>query len=113
MLLNQTDVAADEELEIVIITIYRNDPKFLDRYAWANSADPDDQGLHCLPFHLHCLDSLGHHFLFFWFTKSADPNFSKTGIKIKRFISCINFCWKKESAPNVESVSLLSKYFNL
>ena len=20
---------------------YRNDPKFLDRYAWANSADPD------------------------------------------------------------------------
>ena len=21
--------------------IYRNDPKFLDRYAWANSADPD------------------------------------------------------------------------
>ena len=29
---------------------YRNDPKFSDRYAWANSADPDqtapDQGLH-------------------------------------------------------------------
>ena len=22
-------------------TIYRNDPKFSDRYAWANSADPD------------------------------------------------------------------------
>ena len=21
--------------------LYRNDPKFLDRYAWANSADPD------------------------------------------------------------------------
>ena len=21
--------------------IYRNDPKFSDRYAWANSADPD------------------------------------------------------------------------
>ena len=42
--------------------IYRNDPKFSDRYAWANSADPDqtapDQGLHCLPFHLHRLDSL-------------------------------------------------------
>ena len=37
-----------------------NDPKFSDRYAWANSADPDqsDQGLHCLPFCLHCLDSL-------------------------------------------------------
>ena len=57
---------------------YCNDPKFLDRYAWANSADPDqtaplqtmqtqirllleeqsDQGLHCLPFRLHRLDSL-------------------------------------------------------
>ena len=40
---------------------YRNDPKFSDRYAWANSADPDqtaqsDQGLHCLPFRLHRLD---------------------------------------------------------
>ena len=22
-------------------TIYHNDPKFLDRYAWADSADPD------------------------------------------------------------------------
>ena len=30
---------------------------FSDRYAWANSADPDqtDQGLHCLPFRLHHL----------------------------------------------------------
>ena len=41
---------------------YQNDPKFLDRYAWANSADPDqtapDQGLHCLPIRLHRLDSL-------------------------------------------------------
>ena len=41
---------------------YRNDPKFSDRYAWANIADPDqeqsDQGLHCLPFCLHHLDSL-------------------------------------------------------
>ena len=39
----------------------RNDPKFSDRYAWANSADPDqtaDQGLHCLPFRLHRLDSM-------------------------------------------------------
>ena len=39
-------------------------PKFSDRYAWANSADPDqteeqsDQGLHCLSFRLHRLDSL-------------------------------------------------------
>ena len=23
------------------MSIYRNDPKFSDRYAWANSADPD------------------------------------------------------------------------
>ena len=23
---------------------YRNDPKFADRYAWANSADPDQTG---------------------------------------------------------------------
>ena len=44
---------------------YRNDPKFSDRYAWAKSADPDqtapkeqsDQGLHCLQFRLHRLDS--------------------------------------------------------
>ena len=42
--------------------MYRNDPKFSDRYAWANIVDPDqtapDQGLHCLPFRLHRLDSL-------------------------------------------------------
>ena len=42
---------------------YRNDPKFLDRYAWANSTNPDqtaqsDQGLHCLQFPLHRLDAL-------------------------------------------------------
>ena len=43
---------------------YRNDSKFSNRYARANSADPDqteeqsDQGLHCLPFRLHRLDSL-------------------------------------------------------
>ena len=39
---------------------YRNDPKFSDRYACANSADADqtDQGLHCLPFRLHLLDSM-------------------------------------------------------
>ena len=36
--------------------VYRNDPKFWDRYAWANSADPEeqsDQGLHC--FHSVCI----------------------------------------------------------
>ena len=37
---------------------------FLDRQVWANSVDLDqtapsvDQGLHCLPFHLHLLDTL-------------------------------------------------------
>ena len=42
---------------------YRYDPKFSDRYTWANSVDPDqteeqsNQGLHCLPFRLHRLDS--------------------------------------------------------
>ena len=40
----------------------RNDPKFSDRYVWANSVVPDqtapDQGLHCLPFRLHRLDSM-------------------------------------------------------
>ena len=57
-----------------LLAEYHNDPKFSDRYAWANSADSDqttprgqsdqgleeqsDQGLHCLPFHLHRLDSL-------------------------------------------------------
>ena len=45
--------------------MYRNYPKFLDRQIWANSVDPDqtaeqqsDQGLHCLPFHLHLFDAL-------------------------------------------------------
>ena len=40
---------------------YRNFPKFSDRQVWANSADLEeqsDQGLHCLPFRLHRLDSL-------------------------------------------------------
>ena len=39
---------------------YHIDPKFSNRYAWANSADPDQtaQSLHCLQFRLHRLDSL-------------------------------------------------------
>ena len=49
-----------------IVVVYHTDPKFSDRYAWANSADPDQtaprgavwSGLHCLPFRLHRLDSL-------------------------------------------------------
>ena len=38
----------------------RNAPKFSDRQVWANCADPDqtaEQGLHCLPFHLHLFDA--------------------------------------------------------
>ena len=45
---------------------YRYFPKLADRQVWANSADLDqtapreqsDQGLHCLQFRLHLLDSL-------------------------------------------------------
>ena len=37
--------------------MYHNDPKFLDRLTWANSADPD-QGLHFLQYCLHLLDAL-------------------------------------------------------
>ena len=43
------------------VVVFGNDPKFSDRYAWANSADLEeqsDQGLHCLLFRLHHLDSL-------------------------------------------------------
>ena len=55
---------ADTGVVMIVCTSvveYRNDPKFSDRYAWANSADPDrtaPQGLHCLPFRLRRLDSL-------------------------------------------------------
>ena len=52
---NGSSVTVDAEF-------YCNFPKFSDRQVWANSADPaqtaPDQGLHCLPFCLHCLDSL-------------------------------------------------------
>ena len=37
------------------ISLYRNDPKFLDRQVWANSIDPDHRGLQRLPFCLHLL----------------------------------------------------------
>ena len=54
--------AGPPEPLLVSCVIYRNYPKFSDRYAWANNTDPDqeqsDQGLHCLPFCLHRLDSL-------------------------------------------------------
>ena len=48
-------VASVAEMTVLVILEYRNDPKFSDRYAWANSTD---QGLHCLPFRLHRLDTL-------------------------------------------------------
>ena len=45
--------------------MYHNYPNFLDRQIWADSVDPDqtaeqqsDQGLPCLPFHLHLFDAL-------------------------------------------------------
>ena len=45
---------------------YCNNPKFSDRQVCANSEDPDqtspeeqsDQGLYCLPFHLHLSEAL-------------------------------------------------------
>ena len=43
--------------DFMSMTSYRNDPKFSDRYAWANSADPD-QTAPSLPFRLHHLDTL-------------------------------------------------------
>ena len=35
----------DHNAAMSFFIIYRNDPKFLDRYAWANSADPDQTAL--------------------------------------------------------------------
>ena len=45
-------------LLLFMYTTCRNHPKFSDRQVWANSVDPDDQGLHCLPFGLHRLNAL-------------------------------------------------------
>ena len=57
-----TLLCIDEVVLCQYIINERNDPKFSDRYAWTNSADPDqeqsDQGLHCLSFRLHRLDLL-------------------------------------------------------
>ena len=47
----QSNMGPEKRYKIVY---YRNDPKFLDRYAWATGAE----GLHCLPFRLHRLDIL-------------------------------------------------------
>ena len=43
---------------IMLHNLYCNDPKFSDRLAWANSADPDQTALLCLQFLLHHLDAL-------------------------------------------------------
>ena len=63
-------------LSYIDLVTYRNDPQFSGRQIWANSADPDQTAprgavwsgsfadpdqtapVHCLPFHLHRLDSL-------------------------------------------------------
>ena len=55
--------------------------KFLDFDIRKTYVDPSDQ-----------------HFLFFWFMRSADPNFSKTGIKIKLLLLIHIY------APNFEEV---------
>ena len=78
--------------ECFILMDYRNDPKFSDRYAWVHSADPEeqsDQGLHCLPFHLHRLDSL-------LMVEPHSSNFrvittNFLGVRIFRKLTVINF----------------------
>ena len=53
------------KLRIIMDILYRNDPKFSDRQVWANSGDQirlllmeqSDQGLHCLLFYLHILNT--------------------------------------------------------
>ena len=49
--------------DIPVWKVYHNGPKFSNRQVCANIADPDlteqsDQGLHCLPFRQHYLDTL-------------------------------------------------------
>ena len=39
--MQKVNVSSKVEIFKSNILIYRNDPKFSDRYAWANSADPD------------------------------------------------------------------------
>ena len=38
-----------QKLKLIAVK-YHNDPKFSDRYVWANNADPDQTELHCLLF---------------------------------------------------------------
>ena len=49
----------------------------------------------------------GRHFLFFWFTKSADPKVSKIGIKIKLLLLIIIFIFFAD--PRVLVVQKLKK----
>ena len=48
------------EIDLQLLLFYCNDPKFLDWYVVQTQIRLllDDQGLHCLPFRLHPLDSL-------------------------------------------------------
>ena len=48
---------------VFTLSVYCNDPKSLDKQVFANPdqtgpKDKSDQGLHCLPFPLHYLDTL-------------------------------------------------------
>ena len=38
-----------QKLKLIAVK-YHNDPKFSDKYVWANNADPDQTELHCLLF---------------------------------------------------------------
>ena len=38
-----------QKLKLIAVK-YHSDPKFSDRYVWANNADPDQTELHCLLF---------------------------------------------------------------
>ena len=62
---------------------YHNDPRLSDRQVWANSVDLDgnsvdlDQALHCLPFHLHRLDT--------------SLYFKRNSLRFWIIITCLNF----------------------
>ena len=59
-------MSAQEILQQRIVSLYRNDPKFLDDRSGQTVQiqirllleDQSDQGLHCLPFHLHLFDEI-------------------------------------------------------
>ena len=73
----------------------RNDPKFSDRQAWANSADSDqtapkeqsDQGLHCLQFPLHLLDALLYGKTILFIFRVITANF-----RVSEIIGVLRYC---------------------